>query len=134
MSEPRKKPGIAFWATVVVVVALVYLLSFGPACWISSRMNVGADLVPVVYRPLTWAMSPDPETMFNRVGSWYALVGARENWMWGAAWDPGSGRFVDWVWVSLDPTYSPAALPFALPPTPAPPYSSSPPTSVELDD
>jgi hypothetical protein len=30
----RKNPGVAFWATVVVVVVLVaYPLSFGPACW-----------------------------------------------------------------------------------------------------
>jgi len=29
----RKKPGVAFWATVVMVVVLVlYPLSFGPAC------------------------------------------------------------------------------------------------------
>jgi hypothetical protein len=34
----RKKPGVAFWATVVVVALLVaYPLSFGPACWIASR-------------------------------------------------------------------------------------------------
>jgi len=32
MSESRKKPGVAFWATVVVVVVLVgYPLNFGPA-------------------------------------------------------------------------------------------------------
>jgi hypothetical protein len=31
----RKKPGVAFWATVALVVVLVaYPLSFGPACWI----------------------------------------------------------------------------------------------------
>jgi len=34
----RKKPGVAFWATVVVVVVLVaYPLSFGPACWWFSK-------------------------------------------------------------------------------------------------
>ena len=131
----RNKPGVAFWATVVVVVGLVlYPLSFGPACWITSRLDRGTDLVPVVYRPLTWAMSPGSETMFNRVSSWYALVGAPENWMWGAAWDPGAGRFVGWVWVSLDSTYSAVAPSYASPATPAPPYASSPPTSVELDD
>ena len=33
MCKPKKKPGVAFWATVVVVVALVgYPASFGPAC------------------------------------------------------------------------------------------------------
>jgi hypothetical protein len=34
MTCDRKKPGVAFWATAVVVVVLVaHPLSFGPACW-----------------------------------------------------------------------------------------------------
>jgi hypothetical protein len=37
----RKKPGVAFWATVIVVVVLAYPLSFGPAMWLGSR-----DLLP----------------------------------------------------------------------------------------
>jgi hypothetical protein len=64
--------------------------------------------------------------MFNRVSVWYALVGAPENWMWGAAWDPASERFVGWVWVHLDSTYSPVS-----PPTPAPLYASSPPLPLK---
>ena len=36
MSEPRKKPGVAFSATVAVVVVLVaYPLSMGPAAWLA---------------------------------------------------------------------------------------------------
>jgi hypothetical protein len=117
-----KKPGVAFWAIVVVVVVLLYVASFGPACWITSRLDRGADLVPVVYRPLTWAMSPDSETTFNRVSMWYAKIGAPENWVWGAVWDPD----VSWMWVEIDPRgYS---MPTALPA-----YPSSPP-SVEPGD
>ena len=37
MIEARKKPGMAFWATVVVVVVLLYPLSFGPAVWLAAR-------------------------------------------------------------------------------------------------
>ena len=118
MIDKKKKPGVAFWATIVVCLLLAYPLSFGPACWITSRTNTGASAIPVIYRPLTWAMSPamspDSETMFNRVSSWYALVGAPENWMWGAAWDPASGRFVGWAWVYIG-TASPI---------PAPPYAT----------
>jgi hypothetical protein len=34
MPDDRKQPGVAFWATVALVVVLVgYPLSFGPACW-----------------------------------------------------------------------------------------------------
>ena len=41
----RKKSGVAFWAAVVLVVLLVgYPLSFGPACWITSRAESMADV------------------------------------------------------------------------------------------
>jgi hypothetical protein len=57
MHDDRKKPGVAFWATVVIVVVLIgYPVSFGPACWLSSRFTRGADLLPLVYRPITWIM------------------------------------------------------------------------------
>jgi hypothetical protein len=49
MNTDRKKPGVAFRATAVVVAILVlYPLSFGPACWISSRLNLGADAVSAI--------------------------------------------------------------------------------------
>jgi hypothetical protein len=49
----RKKPGEAFWATVVIVCLAIYVASLGPACWISSRTNVGAPMVSAIYRPMT---------------------------------------------------------------------------------
>src|SRR5262245_14028997 len=40
MTSDRKKPGVAFWVTVVVVaLPLVYVLSFGPACWWFATPN-----------------------------------------------------------------------------------------------
>jgi hypothetical protein len=39
----RKKPGVAFWASVVVTAVLIgYPLSFGPACWLC-----GNDILPL---------------------------------------------------------------------------------------
>jgi hypothetical protein len=57
----RKKPGVAFWATVVVVVLLVlYPLSFVPACWISSRVQPNGVYVSAVYRPVLVAKGNSP--------------------------------------------------------------------------
>src|SRR3977135_2084087 len=57
MSEDRKKSGAAMWCSVVLIVALIgYPLSFGPACWTVSRLNLGADAVCFIYRPMTWAI------------------------------------------------------------------------------
>ncbi len=56
MTPSRKKPSVAFWATVVVVVALVaYPLSFGPACWIASRRDnkiPRSSRIPEFYWPI----------------------------------------------------------------------------------
>jgi hypothetical protein len=38
MSEPEKKPSVAFWSTVVSLTLVVYVLSYGPACWVINAM------------------------------------------------------------------------------------------------
>src|SRR5258708_35393274 len=68
---PRKKPGVAFWTTVVMVVLLVgYPLSFGPACWIATRLddfewNRQLVFMTRIYYPLWSALRLCP----NRVRS-----------------------------------------------------------------
>ena len=81
MTSDRKKPGVAFWATVVVTVVLVgYPLSFGPACWITSRLDRGASAVQIGYRPMTCMMSAS-ERVAHAL-DWYARLGAAEGWFW----------------------------------------------------
>src|SRR5262245_54850723 len=113
MSDDRK-PGLMFWTTMMALVLLVgYPLSFGPACWITSRANVGASAIPVVYRPLTWAMSPDSHTKMNRVSTWYAKIGAPDDWQWGAMWDvdsTGKPQHTGWMWGSTVPIIFDAPL------------------------
>ena len=56
----RKKPGVAFWATVGLVVMLVlYALSVGPACWwfahdAEFESFVRVRYAPQPYWPLGW--------------------------------------------------------------------------------
>jgi hypothetical protein len=89
----RKKPGVAFWATVVVTVALIlYPLSFGPACWwfsttepldvflasvmSSARGSTYSDsaCAPDIYWPLGWAVDHMGETPSEILG-WYGRIG-----------------------------------------------------------
>ena len=69
MSEPRKKPGVAFWATVGVVAALVgYPISFGPWCWAQQpRLYLKP---PAFYRPLSWAIDRAGPPAWNAF-TWY---------------------------------------------------------------
>jgi hypothetical protein len=67
---PGKKPGVAFWATAVVVAVLVgYPLSFGPACWITSRQDKPHDVFDTLYFPLCKASLAIGEP------AWRCLVG-----------------------------------------------------------
>jgi len=89
MIHPQK-PGAAFWATVVVVVLLLYPLSFGPACWISSWTDCGGEWVlPFAYRPVLTA--GDRSEAIWRVAKWYAELGADEGWFWVDRWLDDSG-------------------------------------------
>jgi hypothetical protein len=74
MTTPRKKPGVAFWATVVVVAVLMYPISFGPACWVSLRKNAGGRLVGAVYYPILWMAFE--KNLATRPVFWYMTAGA----------------------------------------------------------
>ena len=77
MGEPNKKPGVAFWATVVVVVVLVaYPLSWGPAAWICTGLGdpqwaVNAYLR--IYAPLLWMDERSPESIRDAT-TWYCSL------------------------------------------------------------
>lgn len=103
MTRDRKKPGVAFWASVVLIAAVLYAASFGPACWISSRFGHGAGILPTMYGPLlagmrigeeekerqhcaaySW-MAGRPERVPNAPGGWlarFASFGAATGWHW----------------------------------------------------
>ena len=80
----RNKPGVAFWATVVVVALAAYPLTFGPACWITSRTNVGVPVVNFVYLPMMWLYDISPKPVRRSI-MWYSRTGAPYGWSWTGA-------------------------------------------------
>lgn len=99
MSEDRKKPGMAFWATVAAVVLLAYPISFGPACWIASRTGIGVQALPTIYRPVITRMNGAGSVETNRIFAFtpprntlqfypsdaissYAKLFAADGWCW----------------------------------------------------
>ena len=52
MTSDRKKPGVTFWATVIVAVVLAYPLSFGPACWLTNQGFIDGAKSGPLYRPI----------------------------------------------------------------------------------
>jgi len=105
-----------------VVVGLLYPVSFGPACWITSRTGVNG-VIPKLYRPMLAAMPAPPEKAPLMPGihggrmygypdgiiNSYATVGAAPGWMWrySAVWEPISAtheyrRSTEWQWEWCD--------------------------------
>ncbi|HVW01494.1 MAG TPA: hypothetical protein VHB77_14175 [Planctomycetaceae bacterium] len=52
MSEKPAKLGLASMVIVALVLTGSYLLSFGPACWISQRTGMDGTVVSAVYQPV----------------------------------------------------------------------------------
>jgi hypothetical protein len=109
MSDDRKKPGVAFWASVAVVcLPLLYVLSFGPACWITSRVNFGARSISVIYRPIAWTLgNPEtrtiPSVTIAKAFRWYAKVAGRSDWEWRYSIEVGPKGILygPWEWESV---------------------------------
>src|SRR5262245_35770478 len=79
MIPDRSKPGVAFWATVVVVVALVYVVSIGPAAWTVGTLGHPPWALHVywwIYAPLHRRYEISPESV-RQASDWYCgLFGA----------------------------------------------------------
>jgi len=73
----RKKPGVAFWTTVVLAVVLLgYPASFGPACWIDSRIGPLYVNRTSVYGPLMLLSERTPGAL--RLLAAYAAFGMKD--------------------------------------------------------
>ena len=71
----RKQPGVAFWATVVVVAVLVaYPLSIGPAIWLRDQEwapDWTFDAYRWIYAPIISVCNDGPKP-FDDAMNWYA--------------------------------------------------------------
>jgi hypothetical protein len=97
----RNHPAV-FWATIALFVVLVgYPLSFGPACWVVSRTDVGTEWLPYCYRPIVSGLSND-RARLAAIIQWYSRLGAARGWTWVRDGIPISDDHwlaVEWVWM-----------------------------------
>jgi hypothetical protein len=102
----RKKPGVAFWAAVVLAAVVAYLLSIGPACWFTCRAERGEELVSTLFRPILRNVSSDRSQPLRRLVFWYSQWGCSDpRWGWFRVNDPSSPDGVsEWQWGQLPKT------------------------------
>jgi hypothetical protein len=80
MREVRKP----VWPSIVaflIGLPVLYVASFGPACWVTSHATVGIPVVNVVYLPMMWTYDVSPESGRKAI-MWYSRIGAAEGWSW----------------------------------------------------
>jgi len=117
MADPRptKRGGPLYWLKrrsrrfwiIAALVPVLYVASFGPACWISSRMNAGASLLPITYLPLVYRSflgmdGINDESAVDRALIWYAEIGAADQWHWCMVPSVKSGAW-ELTWCPITP-------------------------------
>jgi hypothetical protein len=77
MTTDRKKPGVAFWAIVVLVMVLAgYPLSFGPACRWSAQVGQ-----MMIYRPCVYLTTKGPTFVRTSMRWWVELCAGERGLM-----------------------------------------------------
>jgi hypothetical protein len=76
---PRKQPGVAFWSIVVVVGVVLYVLCFGPACWLTSWGILSHTVTARMFYPVVWVSAFGPRPIQYAI-YWYAEFGAGQPW------------------------------------------------------
>lgn len=74
----RKKPDVAFWATVVALLPLLHVASFGPACWLADRHAISDKWVSAAFSSflsIAFKREGAPSAILN----WWADIGARRD-------------------------------------------------------
>jgi len=88
MREEREKPGVAFWATVAVSLALLYPISFGPACWLAARPDIppgvkrgdyGREMI--FFWPLNRAITREQTSGIVAALKWWSELGIRRGYV-----------------------------------------------------
>jgi hypothetical protein len=78
--DNRQKHGWLFWFAVgVIALPVLYIASFGPACWLTGRTSHLGPWVAVVYGPLG-RVAAYSEHPVNRPLRWYAGLFAEKSY------------------------------------------------------
>ena len=65
----------------VLGLPVLYVASFGPACWTASRTRVGRELVGTLYQPLIRCWSDGPRPV-SRAIDWWMRLACSSYWEW----------------------------------------------------
>src|SRR5207302_1010133 len=89
------------WAKCTLATALgmpvLYVASFGPACWITSRANIRSSALSGFYYPITSAMWWTGNWAAGPILDEYSRMYAAPNWTWMRVDTSHGERYYIWV-------------------------------------
>ncbi len=80
MNDDHKKPLWPWIVALMIGLPILYVASFGPACWISSRAPVVVPFVHFSYRPVMWTWCVSPKGVRRLIHEYASLGKARGGW------------------------------------------------------
>ena len=103
--EEQKPAGWTFWCVVALTIPVLYALSSGPACWLSSRWGA-MEIVSDVYRPLTWVAEVSGSDTLMGMLQAYSALGSNDDSAWAfSPEDPGNAEWTSgWFTISTGGT------------------------------
>jgi hypothetical protein len=84
MKERPKRPSVVFYVCVTFSLAVLYFLSFGPACWLFWQADV-RELLPafrLFYYPVEYLYLDGPGWFWDWTNWYVPLFGVTREQMW----------------------------------------------------
>ncbi len=101
----NRRERLAKWTAGLVGLPVLYVLSFGPACWLTSRTGYGASVIAGIYKPIVYlrrlrhGMPPRCEEVGKAIEV-YAELGAANDWMWVERLNDDTGGYEP-AWINV---------------------------------
>ncbi len=67
MGDDRKTPLWPWIAALLIGLPVLYVASFGPACWLCENDVIAQRHAWLAYRPITWTCTKAPDTISNAI-------------------------------------------------------------------
>jgi hypothetical protein len=74
MTPDRKKPGVAFYASVAVCLGLLYPIGWGPVNWLWPHLGRLRPPLTTLYTPILWIEDNGPWWIHNPLVWWANLT------------------------------------------------------------
>jgi hypothetical protein len=60
-----------FWiVTLLLLLPALYVVSFGPACWLCNNRYLDGEIAWLIYRPITWLVVRGPAPIRRAIWWW----------------------------------------------------------------